>query len=171
MAGPSGPTPLPTSAAPAPAPTFAPGPYAYGGAPPAPPPRRRSKLLIIAVIVVAILLVVGAAAFLLVPAAPAIQVAEINIWAPDNVCGLNTNGIGFDGYNSSTSSVESFELPMPNFNTTTCTVHGVTTNTTGFTLSAIEVPLTIPGNETVSMELTITAPSSSFNGYLNLVLD
>jgi hypothetical protein len=124
--------------------------------------------LIVVVVIVVLLLVAAGIAFIFL-SAPAVQVNDINIWAPDNVCGLNANPIDYPGFNSSTGASQPIEFDMPNFNSTSCTVTSVSTNTTGFTLSDIQVPLPIPANSTVSMNITITSPSSSFSGYLNLV--
>jgi len=162
--------PLPTS------PTSAEGvppllpsqPYGTSGG--APPPRRRSRALVVVVIVIVVVLVASVAAYeFLVPAAPAIQVGEIDIWAPDNVCGLDSNPIFYYGYNASTGSGVSIDLGVPNYNSTSCVVAHVATNTSGFTLSAIQVPLMIVGNGTASMNMTVTSPGSSFTGDLNLV--
>lgn len=122
-------------------------------------------------IVVVVIIVIAVVAYLLVPAPPAVQIDYINIWAPDNVCGLNANPTSYYGYNASTSETDTVELPVPNYNTTACTIMGVVTNTTGFSLSMIQVPLTIPGSDSAGapMNITITTPSSSFSGALNLV--
>jgi zinc-ribbon domain len=170
--GPAGTTGAPSVSQPLPTLTPPPPPPAPYGGMAAPPPRRRSRLLIVVVIIVVIILVIGVAAVLLVPPTPPIQVAGINVWAPDNVCGLNANPIGFTGWNGSTSQVQVIELEMPNFNSTSCTIEHLTTNTSGFTLSQVQVPLTIGfganGNNT--MNITVTSPSTSFNGILNLVV-
>lgn len=168
MPGPS--APLPSSAGIGSTPFPAPGPaMPYGQAPA--PPRRRRRWVTIAVILVVIILIVGVVA-VTYPASPSppIQVAFINIYAPDNVCGLNANPIAFYGFNSSTSANQTLDFGMPNYNSTLCTVVGVTTNTSGFALSAIQVPLSIPGNGTGSMNITITPPSSPYSGDMNLVL-
>jgi len=168
---------IPTGAAPLPSaptgvsPSFpsTPPEPPYGRAPPA--PRRRRVGLIVVVLLVVVLLVAGVAVFDYFEAKPPpIQVAFINIWAPDNVCGLNANPIAYYGFNSSTSSPQTLDFGVPNYNLTACTIHGVSTNTTGFSLSAIEVPLTIPGNGTGSMNITITPPASAYSGNMNLVL-
>ncbi|HTZ61416.1 MAG TPA: zinc ribbon domain-containing protein [Thermoplasmata archaeon] len=162
-----GTAPLPSGGAPNAPPAYPPVP-AYA---PAAPPRRARGRLVIAVILVVVLLIVAviAVAYFLFPA-PAIQVQAINIWAPDNVCGLNANPIYFFGYNGSTGSVVSLVLGMPNFNTTTCTIESAVTNSSGFTLSGVGTPLTIPGSGTGPMNVTITSPSSPFTGTINLVL-
>ena len=123
-------------------------------------------------IVVVVIVVVSVVGFLLLtPSTPPVQVQLIAIWAPDNVCGLMQNPIAFDGYNASTGQNISLDLVgVQNYNTTPCTIRGVVTNTTGFSLSGVEVPLTIPANDTNgSMNLTIGSPGTSFSGNLNLV--
>lgn len=138
--------------------------------PPA-PQRKHSRVLIIVLVIVVVAIVVVAAFVILAPAPYPIQVQDINIWAPDNVCGLNSNPSYFTGWNGSTSQVQTFDFGMPNYNSTSCTIVSVVTNTSGFKLSDIQVPLTIPGGDTAgaSMNITIKSPSSDFNGYLNLV--
>jgi len=138
---------------------------------PARPPRRRSRLLVVIVIVVVLLFVVGVLATdLYAPPTSPVQVAAINIYSPDNVCGLNVNPIYYDGFNGSTGAVQTLDFPMPNYNGSACTIRAVTTNTTGFTLSAIQVPLVIATDGSASMNITVTSPSSSFSGYLNLIM-
>ncbi len=168
MTGPTAPLPSAPTPYPAGAPMPPPPPGPYGGYAP-PPPRRRSRIWIIIAVVVVVLLVVAVGAYLLVPAAPQIQVVDLLVWAPDNVCGLNVSQIYYDGYNTSTGSSVSLELTVPNFNTTACTIASATTNTTGFSLSGVQVPLSIPGSGNGSMNLTIASPSSAFSGNVNLV--
>jgi len=131
-------------------------------------------MIVIVVVVVLLVASVLAVSLLAPPSAPSVQVQSIYIWAPDNVCGLNSNPIDYYGYNSSTGAANAFQLEVPNYNTTTCVIEGVTTNTTGFALSDVEVPVSIPGNSTGnlyygSLNVTITSPGSSFSGILNLV--
>lgn len=141
----------------------------YGAPPPRPAPKR-SWLLIIAVVLVVVVLVIGVTAFLFPPPPNSpIQVTDINIWAPDNVCGLNSNPSYYSGFNGSTSQVQVIDFGVPNFNGTSCTIHSVTTNTTGFTLSAIQEPLNISANGNASMNITVESPSTDFSGFLNLV--
>jgi hypothetical protein len=139
-------------------------------APYAPPPPRRSRTRLIVVIVVVLVVIVAivVAAYLLFPSAP-IQVQAINIWAPDNVCGLNSNPIYYYGYNGSTGATQTIDFEVPNFNSTECTIVGVVTNSSGFSISGVQVPLSIPGEGTGSMNMTITSPSSPFSGQMNLV--
>jgi hypothetical protein len=127
-------------------------------------------LIVAVVVVIVVLLIAAVVAYeIFAPKPSPIQVGAINIWAPDNVCGLNSNPIYYNGYNSSTNASLAFDLGVPNYNSTTCNVTSVVTNSSGFSLSSVEVPLTIPGGETGFLNLTITSPRSSFSGNLNLV--
>jgi hypothetical protein len=131
----------------------------------------------VTVVVVVIVLLLGAgivASLFLISPPPPVQVEEIAIYSPNNVCGLNVNGIAYYGFNSSTSANQTLDFPVPNYNSTSCTVHGVTTNTTGFSITYAQVPLTIPagnaqGSVNASMNVTIISPPSSFSGVLNLI--
>jgi hypothetical protein len=135
----------------------------------APPPRRRrTRWVVVIVVVLVVIIAVVAAAYLLFPAPP-IQVQAINVWAPDNVCGLNSNPIYYYGYNGSTGATQTIDFEVPNFNVTSCTVVGVVTNSSGFAISAVQVPLSVPGDGTADMNMTITSPSSPFTGDMNLV--
>lgn len=118
------------------------------------------------------ILVIGAVAYayLAVPKPP-VQVQNIYIWSPDNVCGLNSDPIYYPGFNSSTGANQTLDFYMPNHNSTgnPCTIKKVVTNSTGFMLYNVQVPLTIPYKGTVQMNITIRSPTTSFNGNLNLV--
>lgn len=130
-------------------------------------PHRRLALIIFVVILALILAVILYA--VLAPPPPTVEVNYMVDWAPDGVCGLNSS-VYYDGFNASTGSSESFELQVPNVNATSCTITNVVTNTSGFSLSQVQVPLTIPGNTTyVELNLTINNPNVGFNGNLNLV--
>ena len=155
------------------APSVPPSGYMPPYGQPQPPPRRRHRTLLLVIVVIVVVLLVAVIAIpYLEPSSPSypVQVGAINIWAPDNVCGLNANPIYFDGFNNTTGSANTIDFGMPNFNSTLCTIGNVTTNTTGFSLSAIQVPLAIAGNGTGSMNITITAPSTDYTGDMNLVL-
>jgi hypothetical protein len=136
----------------------------------APPRRRRSRVVILVVVIVAIgLVTAGVALQLLVPPPPPIEVGAIDVWAPDNVCGLSSNPVYYGGYNSSTGQAIAFELEVLNYNATACTVNNVTTNTTGFSLSDVQPHVTIPADGNSTMNLTVTSPTSPFSGNLNLL--
>jgi len=127
-------------------------------------------VLLVAVIVVVIVLFASTALYeYLTPPPPAVVVGSIVVWAPDNACGLNLNRISYSGYNSSTGAAIPFELEVPNFNTTACTVAGVVTNSSGFTVSGVQAHVAIPGYGQATLNLTITSPGSSFAGNLDLV--
>ena len=153
---------------------YAPAPPAYPNGPPpaatAGRPRSRRRLLVVIVVIV-IVVVVIAAIYVYEASQPAIEVSGINVWSNDNVCNLTENPIGYYGFNGSTSASETFTLEVPNFNSSACTLEGVATNTSGFSLSGIEgLPLTIsPPSLAGNFTVTITNPSSPFSGILNLV--
>jgi len=163
-AAPPAAAPLPSTPGPIP---YAPGPYSF----PAPPPQHhRSKVVIVVVIVIVIGLIGTAIAFeVLVPPPPAVVVGTIDIWAPDNVCGLNTTQIDYPGYNSSTGQAIALELSVPNYNASACIVHGVRTNSSGFALSQVQTGVRIPASGNATLNLTVTSPGSSFSGNLDLV--
>ena len=145
--------------------------------PAAPPPARprRSRALMVIVIIVVIVLVLSVVAFALTPAAspPPIRVGELVIWAPNKVCDLNASAGSpnyyYFGFNGSTSSSVRVPILVPDFNATSCTVRGVTTNTTGFTVAGTPLPLIVTAGSNASMNLTITTPSSSYSGNVNLI--
>jgi hypothetical protein len=120
-------------------------------------------------VVILIVISVLAYAVFAPSSSPPIQVANMNVWAPDNVCGLSANPIGYQGYSGSTNTSTAFELEVPNFNSTSCTITSVTTNTSGFALSDIQEPLTVPGSGNTTMNLTISSPDVAFSGNLSLV--
>jgi hypothetical protein len=161
-----------------PPPPPGPLPSSYGA--PMPPPPRRSKAKVVLVIFVVLILVAGVAvfafAFLPGPSSDQVDIQEINIWAPDNVCGLNSNPVGFAGYNDTPGDVDQLELSMPNFNATSCTIAGLVTNTSGFSVSGLSLPLTIPGSSnpgnpvSENLNLTLNLPNTTFNGNVNLVV-
>jgi hypothetical protein len=139
--------------------------------PPGPPRRPRSKFLIVLVVVVVGFLVLGVIGyFFLYGAAPPVQVGEIDIFSPDNVCGLASHPIYYTGFNGSTGSSQVYDFGMPNFNGSSCTVRAVATNTSGFSIVAAQVPLAIPSGTNVSLNITIQSPSAPFTGALHLIL-
>ncbi len=130
-------------------------------------------MVITVVVIVVVLLVVGAIAFVfLLPAPAPIQVGQINIYAPDLVCGLAaTPPYYYPGFNNSTGVNMSFEFYVPNFNATNCTVHSLVTNTSGFKVTYAQLPLPIVARSNATMNVSILLPGSSFSGNLNLVFD
>jgi hypothetical protein len=118
---------------------------------------------------VVLLVGAGLVSTLLTPKPGSIQVPAIVIEAPNNVCGLNTTPIYYFGDNWTTGSSIGFDLTVPNYNATACQVRGVASGTAGFTLSQVQVPLSIPSGGNASMNLTITAPGSPYSGNLTLI--
>jgi hypothetical protein len=98
-----------------------------------------------------------------------VNVTSIDVWAPDNVCGLGTNLVSYSGFTDSVGSTDAFTLELPNFNSTACTVTGATTNTSGFGLTDVMVPVNVPGGQNASLDLTVILPGSAYSGTLNLV--
>jgi hypothetical protein len=170
LAGSSPPLSSSTGAAPPTAPRGGPSTPYYGG--PSRPPRQRSSLLTILVLVIVVLLVVGVVAYFFLPSsAPPVQVGYIVIYSPHDVCGLNLTPPGaYYGFNSSTGANQTFDFLVPNYNATACVVRGVSTNTSGFSITYAQVPLPIGGSGNASMNISIVSPSSPFTGNLNLIL-
>jgi hypothetical protein len=158
--GPAPGAPLPAAAPPAPppAPTLGPGP---GG------PRRNRRLVVLVIIVVVVIVLAGIIYY--ASTAPVVNITQLNVYAPDNVCGLNTNPIYYEGYSDDPGASDALGLQVENFNNTSCTLHEVTTNTTGFTLSDVGVPLVVAAVGNNTLNLTLTLPSGAFSGAVNLI--
>ena len=120
------------------------------------------------VAVVVILVVAVVAVEFLAPAG--VTVNYINFWAPDNVCGYNANPTSYYGYNSSTGQTQTFEFPLPNYNTSACSIRSMVTNSSGFSISGFSLPIPIAGNGTAYVNITISSPTSPFTGNMNLVI-
>lgn len=130
----------------------------------------RGKVLA-AVAAVIVVIVVIAALGLAAPgkSSPTVHVAFINVWAPDNVCGFSDHPSGYDGFDDKVGATELFQLGLHNYNSTACTVHGVTTNTSGFGLSDVQVPVTVPGGGDGYLNVSVLLPNSAYSGNLDLV--
>jgi len=127
---------------------------------------------VVLVIVVVVFLVAGVVGYLFLYAGPPpVRVGEIDIYSPDDVCGLHAVPVYFAGFNSSTGASQVYDFGMPNFNGSACTVRTVTTNTTGFSVSGAQVPLTILAGANASLNVTIQSPSSPYTGNLALILE
>jgi len=127
--------------------------------------RRRLVLVVIVVVVVIVL----AGLVYVATTAPVVTVTEINVYAPTDVCGLNEFPIYYAGFSDSPGASDAFGLQIENFNNTTCKLSEVTTNTTGFTLSDLGLPLFVPAVGNNTLNLTITLPGGAYNGPLDLV--
>lgn len=168
------PSPLPTLGAAPPPPTgWTPPPY--GGSAPS-PPRRRSlgrTAIVIVVLIVVVILVLGAISYFAAPSSSPIVITGVNIYSPDDVCGLD--GATADGFNASTSSSVELTYGISGNNTTgggtaACTIHSVNTTTPGFSVTGANVPLVIPANATPNLSFTVNTPGSPYTGVLTLVM-
>lgn len=120
---------------------------------------------VVVIIVVALILAV-----VTYPGAnPKVHVSEIDVWAPDNVCGYGGQLVGYAGFDDLSGSSDAFSLQLHNFNSTACAVQGVTTNTSGFGLSNVGTPVTVPPLQNGTLTLTIILPNNSFSGALDLI--
>ncbi len=141
------------------------GPSMGGGA----PSRPRHRLLLIVGIVLVSLIVIGfIVSYFLAAPPPPVVVNDVNFTATGNTCGLTVSPVGYTGFNASTSSNVSLSFPVPNYNGSSCSIHGVSTPTTGFKLYPSGLPLTIKGGGSGSLNITIHTPSGSFNGNLTI---
>jgi len=131
-------------------------------------PHHFRRTILVALVV---LLVVVAAIVVLRVSFPSttVNVREIAVYAPDNVCGLQSNPIKYAGFSDAPGANDLFGLQVTNFNSTPCTVRSVTTNTSGFGLSNVQVPFPVAGAGNGFMNVTIVLPSGSFDGVLALV--
>lgn len=157
----------------------APDPGRTGVAPAAPPiaggvpPRARgprSRKLVFVAILVAVVLVASSVSFLLYEfTLPSVHVSEINVYAPDDVCGLEGRVVQYAGFSAPSDQAVVSRLQVPNFNGTECIIETVTTNTSGFGVSSSGTPLTIAGNGDGVLSVTLSLPSGHFSGVLNLI--
>ncbi|MGB6500242.1 MAG: hypothetical protein WBG19_02420 [Thermoplasmata archaeon] len=159
--------PLPTGTSPFSLPP-APGTPPEPGAAPRARGRRRPWVVLVVLVIVAI--VIASVVGFVYLSAPPVQVANIVVWAPDDVCGLSVNAIEFDGFNATIGSNQTFELEMPNYNGTACTIHHLSTNTSGFVVYSAQIPRTIPGSATLPLNVSFHAPGSKYTGNVNIVL-
>ena len=164
--------PLPSGAMGASRPSSPPPPLLTGT--PAPASARRKAVAI--AIVLVILVGAGIGSYVYLASAQTVQVNVFVAFAPNDVCGLRTNPTEFHpGFTDRPGGTDLFEFRVPNYNVTgSCTVRGVTTNTSGFSFSDAQVPLTIPaatlaGPGEAYLNLTVHLPGSSYSGSLNLI--
>lgn len=123
----------------------------------------------VAVVVVALLLV-GVAGYYLADTTPtSIQVTEMDVYAPDNVCGLNSHRIAYYGFNDTANDHLPIQLPVENFNTTACTIRDVSTDTSGFAVQNVETNDTIAGGQSGTLSLTLALPGGAFTGPVDLI--
>lgn len=132
------------------------------------PPIWTHLRIVLAGIAVVVVLVAALVLWGLGPR-PTVNVTTIDVWAPDNVCGLGTHPVSYAGFEDSPGSIDAFSLQIPNFNTSGCVLHSTTTNTSGFSLSNVQVPVMVPGGGNGTLSLTITLPQLGYHGVLDLV--
>ena len=131
--------------------------------------HRRLRTTILAGVVVLIVVVAVILAFHFLAPSPQVKVGEIDVWAPSNVCGLGAQPIFYSGFTDMPGVSDAFQFQVENFNATACTVNFAKTNTTGFSISNAELPLTVAGGQSAFLNVTVNLPSSAFDGTLNLV--
>jgi hypothetical protein len=148
------------------------------GATPAPPPapaplppgRSRRRRVLTLVLVAAIVVIAGFVGYLLYEnESLSVRIHAILIDAPDDVCGLADEPLAYHGYNATGASPTVVAVQVPNLNVSTCTVVGLATNTSGFSVSGANVPFSISGRGVTSLSLSIAPPSRSYSGDLTLV--
>lgn len=124
-------------------------------------------------VVVVILLVVAVVAGLAYEASQTVSVTSIYFNSPDDTCGLN-NTVYPEGFNVSLGQTAQVGFQMYGNgtfgNSSACTVHSVTSDTSGFTIVSQNTPLVAPANtETTVLWVNITVPGSAFNGAITLI--
>jgi len=130
---------------------------------------------VVVVVVVVLLVVAGLAVY---GYYTTVDATAVNVYAPDNVCGLNVYSIFYTGFNVSTGASVPLTLSVPNNNSTSCTLRGVAlasnSSSSGFGLGDVQLPPAIPGNTTGTpatgtLNVTLTVPGSHYTGVVNLV--
>jgi hypothetical protein len=126
--------------------------------------------LVVVVVIVVVLVIASVGFYLFLVPSPNVDVTYLYIYAPDDVCGLNTNPQAYYGFNATPGSAQPIGLEVENFNTSaSCTVRGVLTNTSGFGVTSPQLPLTIPAKGNGTLNFTLDLPGSSYTGAVNLV--
>ncbi len=160
-------------AAPAPLPSAGPTPPPYPAAPqmePAARPGPRRWIVIVVVLVIVIAIVGGLLAY--EASAPTVTINAIYFYAPDNACGLGVpaNQAVYDGFSDDPGVTDTVGFIVPSFNSTTCTIQSLVTNTSGFTIVNTNLPIAIAAEGNGTLFINVTLPGSSWTGNLNLVL-
>lgn len=129
----------------------------------------RTVLVAAAVVVVVVVGLVAASPYV-TPHVAQVTVTEFDVYAPQDVCGLNSTPIYYTpGFSDHGGASDAFRFDLPNYNATSCTLRGVTTNTTGFALTDVQVPVTVAAGQTGYLNLTVVLPAGDFNGPLALI--
>lgn len=148
------------------------GPAPFAGT----PAPRRSKNRAIAIVVVVVLVIAGGiGAYLYYAQTQNVDVNGFYVYSPDNVCGLALVPTAWTGFNDTPGNTDEILFSpstgggVPNYNLTSCTLRGVTTNTSGFGISGPSVPLTIASEGSGTLYFNISLPGSSWSGNVNLI--
>ena len=156
-----------TSATPPPTTNYpSPAMPAYGYSP---PPQKNYTGTAVAVIIIAIVIVIVLAVVivLLANSRPGtVDVTAVTFTSHNNACGIN--GWSGSGFTDPTGGAYVWTNTIPNNGWISCTINSVTTTTSGFSLSGVTTPITIPGGGTATISFTIHCPSSSFTGVLSI---
>jgi len=134
-----------------------------------PPKKRRDGLwigLAIGIVVVIAVLAVWADLEYL---GGTVTVTGIEFTSTDHVCGVT--GGNLSGFSTNTGGSLHESVTFPDENSTSCTVSSITANTSGFSISAANTPLTIPLGGSRGLVFTIDVPKSSYTGPLSIDLE
>ena len=144
-----------------------------GDASPAPTPESRHHRALRRAVLAGVIVVVVAVAAISVghflPPSPQVVVREMDVWAPGDVCGLSGHPVSYAGFTDTPGVSDAFRLEVVDFNASVCTLSQVSTNTSGFSLTGVGVPLTIAPGQNEYLNLTIVLPPNAFDGPLNLI--
>jgi hypothetical protein len=131
--------------------------------------HRHLRTAILAGVVVLVVVVAVIVAFHFLAPSPQVDVQEIDVWAPSNVCGLNVTLISYNGFTDMPGASDDFQFQVENYNATACTLSHVDTNTSGFSLTNAQLPLTVAAGQSQFLNVTVNLPQGAFDGNLNLI--
>ena len=127
----------------------------------------RTVLIAGLVTVVVVVALIAVAPY--IPRPPQVVVTEIDVYAPTNTCGLNSNPASYAGFTDSPGARDAFSLQIRNFNATGCVVNHAATNSSGFTVTNVGTPVFVAGLGNGTLNLTILLPGVAYSGVLNLI--
>jgi hypothetical protein len=131
--------------------------------------HRHVRTALIAGVAVLVVVVAAILALPYLGPVPQVHVEVINAWAPSDVCGIGNLSITYDGFSDEAGLSDAIQLQITNFNATACTVTKVVTNTTGFSLTDVQVPFSIAQGQSAYLGLTIVLPMGAYDGPLDLI--
>ena len=140
-----------------------------------PASRGAKRRAVLVAVIVVVLIIAGVGAYLVYESTQTVNVNQFLVYSPGNVCGLGLNPIAYNGFADVPGGIDEFEFQVPNYNLTTCTVHDITTNTSGFAFADENRPISISGATVAGpgygyVNITIHLPSSVFSGNLNMIV-